>query len=187
VERVASSPRHPVETSLAAAELSARDDQLCAWMEQYGPGLRRFLLKRVSAAEADDLVQEVFIALRARRAASEIENVEGYLFKTAVSVLARQRRRRTWRWGEQEPIELAEALSDEVSPERIAIGRDGVRRVVSAMKALPSRSAEAFFLSRFEQLTNEEVARRMGISVKAVEELMRRAMHRLMAELGTER
>jgi len=184
---MASSPRHPIEASAAAVDPGARDDQLCAWMEQYGPGLRRFLLKRVSAAEADDLVQEVFIALRARRAASEIENVEGYLFRTAVSVLARQRRRRTWQWGAQEPIEAVEDLRDEVSPERIAIGRDGVRRVVDAMKALPPRSAEAFFLSRFEQLTNEEVARRMGISVKAVEELMRRAMHRLLAELEAQR
>lgn len=183
---MASSPRRPNDASPAAADLSARDEQLCAWMEQYGPGLRRFLLKRVSAAEADDLVQEVFIALRARRAATEIDNVEGYLFKTAVSVLARQRRRRTWQWGEQQPIEEADELSDEVSPERIAIGRDGVRRVVDALRGLPSRSAEAFFLSRFEQLTNEEVAQRMGISVKAVEELMRRAMHRLLATLGPE-
>ena len=155
-------------------------------MEQYGPGLRRFLLKRVAAAEADDLVQEVFIALRARRAATEIDNVEGYLFKTAVSVLARQRRRRTWQWGEQQPIEEVDELSDEVSPERIAIGRDEVRRVVHALRSLPPRSAEAFFLSRFEQLTNEEVAQRMGVSVKAVEELMRRAMHRLLATLGPE-
>ena len=176
-----------MDASLPVSDLTARDEQLCAWMAQYGPGLRRFLRKRVSAAEADDLVQDVFVALRARGAASEIENVEGYLFKTAVSVLARQRRRRSWQWGAQEPLEDAEDLRDEVSPERIAIGRDGVRRVVNALKTLPPRSAEAFFLSRFEQLTNEEVARRMGVSVKAVEELMRRAMHRLLAELGPER
>lgn len=184
---MASSPKHPVEISRPGADPSARDEQLCAWMAQYGPGLRRFLLKRVGATEADDLVQEVFLALRARGATSDIENVEGYLFKTAVSVLARQRRRRTWQWGSQEPLDDDEDLRDHVSPERVAIGRDGVRRVVDALKTLPPRSAEAFFLSRFEQLTNEEVARRLGISVKAVEELMRRAMHRLLAELGAER
>lgn len=184
---MASSPRRPIETAASAADPSARDEQLCAWMAQYGPGLRRFLLKRVSAAEVDDLVQEVFLALRARSATSDIENVEGYLFKTAVSVLSRQRRRRTWQWGFQEPLEDAEDLHDDLSPERVAIGRDSVRRVVDVLKSLPSRSAEAFFLSRFEQLTNEEVARRMGISVKAVEELMRRAMRQLLAQLGPDR
>ncbi len=180
---MASSPKHPLETPRAADDLSAWDEQLCAWMTQYGPGLRRFLAKRVSASEADDLVQEVFLALRARCTTSDIQNVEGYLFKTAVSVLARQRRRRTWRWGEQEALEEHEDLRDEVSPERIAIGRDGVRRIVEALRAVPPRSAEAFFLSRFEQLTNEEVAVRMGISVKAVEELMRRAIRQVIVGL----
>lgn len=180
---MASSPKHPMDMSDQADDPTAWDEQLCAWMAQYGPGLRRFLTKRVSASEADDLVQEVFLALRARSAASDIDNVEGYLFKTAVSVLARQRRRRTWQWGEQEPLD--ETLGDEISPERITIGRDGVRRILEALQAVPPRSAEAFLLSRFEQLTNEEVARRMGISVKAVEQLMRRAMRQVLARLGT--
>ena len=178
---MASSPNHPSDFSGRADDSAAWDEQLCAWMAQYGPGLRRFLAKRVSASEVDDLVQEVFLALRARSATSDIGNVEGYLFKTAVSVLSRQRRRRTWRWGEQEPLD--EDLSDEMSPERIAIGRDGVRRIIEALEAVPPRSAEAFLLSRFEQLTNEEVARRMGISVKAVEQLMRRAMRQVLARL----
>ena len=70
-----------------------------------------------------------------------------------------------------------------MSPERIAISREGVRRIIEALGAVPPRSAEAFLLSRFEQLTNEEVARRMGISVKAVEQLMRRAMRQVLARL----
>ena len=181
---MASSPKHPIEMTGAAADPGAWDEQLCAWMAQYGPGLRRFLAKRVSPSEADDLVQEVFLALRARSATADITNVEGYLFKTAVSVLARQRRRRTWRWGEQEPLGDHEDLQDEVSPERVAIGRDRVRRIIEALSAVPPRSAEAFFLSRFEQLTNEEVARRMGVSVKAVEKFLRRATLQLMEQVG---
>lgn len=178
---MASSPKHPIDMNGRADDPTAWDEQLCAWMSQYGPGLRRFLAKRVSPSEADDLVQEVFLALRARSATSDIGNVEGYLFKTAVSVLARQRRRRTWRWGEQESLD--EGLRDELSPERVAIGRDEVRRILEALRAVPPRSAQAFLLSRFEQLTNEEVARRMGISVKAVEQLMRRAMRQVLARL----
>lgn len=182
---MASSPKHPLAGR--ADDQSAWDEQLCAWMAQYGPGLRRFLAKRVPSSEADDLVQEVFLALRARSAAADIQNVEGYLFKTAVSVLARQRRRRTWRWGEQEPIADHEDLQDEVSPERVAISRDRLRRIIEALKAVPPRSAEAFFLSRFEQMTNEEVARRMGVSVKAVEQLLGRAVRHLVARLEATR
>lgn len=183
---MASSPRRPIEVSASDAQ-AGREAELRAWMVQYGPGVRRFLLKRVPAADVDDLVQEVFLSLQARGAASAIANVEGYLFRTAVSVLARQRRRKTWRWGHQEELEAADDRSDELSPERILLSREAVEQVVAALKRLPRRRAEAFALSRFQQLSNEEVARRMGISVKSVEELLRHAMQQLMAELESMR
>ena len=68
--------------------------------------------------------------------------------------------------------------------ETTATARSVLKRIyLEALEAVPPRSAEAFLLSRFEQLTNEEVARRMGISVKAVEQLMRRAMRQVLARL----
>lgn len=182
---MASSPKHPIDAT-AASDPVRRDQELRAWMIQYGPGIRRFLLKRVGAAEVDDLVQEVFLSMQARSAASDIENVEGYLFRTAVSVLAR-RHRQTSRWGRQEPLDAVEEELDDLSPERILIAKEAVGRVVTALKGLPRRRAQAFALSRFEHLSNEDVARRMGISVKAVEDLLRRALQQLVAQLGAER
>lgn len=172
-----------MEVSEPPGDAPAREEQLHAWIVQYGPGVRRFLLKRVPASEVDDLVQEVFLSLQARGAATAIENVEGYLFRTAVSVLARQRRRKTWRWGRQEMLESVEQEFDDISPERILIGREAMDEVIAALMRLPRRRAEAFALSRFQQLTNQEVARRMGISVKSVEELLRNALQQLLAEL----
>ena len=59
------------------------------------------------------------------------------------------------------------------------------RTAASVLEELPPRSAQAFVLVRFEQMTQEEAAHRMGISVKAVEELMRRAFRLLRARVGT--
>ena len=162
---------------------TGRDEDLRAWMVQYGPAVRRYFLRRAPAGEADDLVQEVFVKLQARGAATEITNVERYLFRTASNVLADRHRQRGWRWGAQEDLG-ADQLVDDVSPERVVIGREALGRVVSALEELPPRSAQAFFLVRFEQLTQEEAARRMGISVKAVEELMRRAFRLLRERVG---
>lgn len=162
-----------------------RVDDLRAWMVQYGPALRRYFLRRASNGEIDDLVQEVFVKLQARGTTGDIDNVERYLFRTAASVLADRHRRTGWRWGAQEELETADDLVDDVSPERIVIGRQAISTVVSALEALPPRSAQAFFLVRFEQMTQEEAARRMGISVKAVEELMRRAFRLLREKLGS--
>ncbi len=182
VRKMASSPEHPLDAGPAAAVEGAGPD-VRAWMAQYGPGLRRYFLKRVAVAEADDLVQDVFLALQARRPASDIDNVEGYLFRTAVNVLARRRRRAARQWSLQQPLDEAQDPRDDLSPERILMGKEAVGRMIAVLNELPPRTAEAFFLSRFEHMTYDAVARRMGISVKAVEDLMRRALQRLIQQV----
>ena len=68
----------------------AHAQELHAWMVRYGPALRRYFQKRVGHAEAEDLVQDVFLAMQSRGAGAQIENVEGYLFRIAATVLARR-------------------------------------------------------------------------------------------------
>lgn len=122
--------------------------------------------------------------LQARGSAAEIANVEGYLFRTAANVLGMRRRRSTWAWGRQEDVEEVEGFSDELSPERILIGKEALDRMMAALRDLPPRSAHAFILYRFEHLSQETIARRMGISVKAVEALVQRAARRLFDQAG---
>ena len=63
---------------------------LRGWMERYGPGLRRYFARRVSPAEAEELVQDVFLAMHARSAADPIDNVQGYLFRIAANLLTKR-------------------------------------------------------------------------------------------------
>jgi RNA polymerase sigma factor (sigma-70 family) len=181
---MASSPKPPLSDAPPSSGSRIGDEDLRAWMLQYGPALRRYFLRRANAADADDLVQDVFLLLQARGAASEIENVQGYLFRTAANVLARRRQRTTWPWGAQEDVEQVEGLADEISPERILISKQAIDAIMRALEDLPERSAQAFFLYRFEHLSQEAVALRMGISVKAVEALMRRALRHLFDHVG---
>ena len=64
--------------------------------------------------------------------------------------------------------------------ERILIGQESLDRIMSAVQALPPRVAEAFIFHRFEEMTYEAIARRMGISKSGVEKLIMRALDRLM-------
>lgn len=153
-------------------------------MVQYGPALRSYFLRRALAADADDLVQDTFLDLQARGAGAAIENVEGYLFKTAAHVLARRRRKLGWRWGYQQDVDQVEGLVDELSPERILISRQELALVVAALDELPPRTAQAFYFYRFEHMSQEAVAKRMGVSVKAVEKFIRRAWLLLLGNLG---
>jgi RNA polymerase sigma-70 factor (ECF subfamily) len=69
---------------------------------------------------------------------------------------------------------------DALSPERILIGAEALDRIMAVLQALPPRTSEAFILHRFEEMTYDAIARRMGISRSGVEKLIMRALDRLM-------
>jgi len=149
------------------------------WMLRYGPGLRRYFLKRVSPAEADELVQDVFLAMHRRGGAAPVENVQGYLFTIAAHLLAKRRGTAT---------SLLDGdvggVDESLSPERILISRQEVTRVIVAIKNLPPRTREAFVLHRFENMTYSAIARQLGISVSAVGKLVARALALITEETG---
>jgi RNA polymerase sigma-70 factor (ECF subfamily) len=148
-------------------------------MARYGPGLRRYFQRRADPAEADDLVQEVFLAMHRRVDQSPIENVQGYLFRVAAGVLSK----RPSRAGTGEPIPESFSLADELSPERRLLGREALGRLVTALQTLPPRARQAFTLHRFEEMTYAAIAARMGVSVSAIEQLISRASERLTAAM----
>lgn len=171
---MASAPIRP------ASDAARREAELRAWAEEYGPALRRYFEKRAGAADADDLVQEVFLAMHTRTAADSVENVKGYLFRVAANVLSR-------RLGQVRPGHVLYGAmgrvsdTDEVTAERIIMGREALERVVAALEGLPARTAQAFLLHRFEEPTYAAVAKRLGISPKRAEKLIGQALKRVHA------
>lgn len=153
-------------------------EALPAWMAEYGPALRAYFRKKAGAAEAEDLVQEVFLAMQAR-GVEGIEHVGRYVFRVAANVMAARNRPGTWRWSEHATLDEL-ILADECSPERALIAKEALEDLLAALKASPPRAAQAFILHRFEQLSYEEIAGRMGVSAKAVEMHIRRTMERVM-------
>jgi RNA polymerase sigma-70 factor (ECF subfamily) len=160
-----------------------RDEDLQAWMVLYGPALRRYFLKKASPAEAEDLVQDVFLAMRTRGAGAAIENVEGDLFRIAAHVLARRYGPGGWDWRRSAGALDDDALHEEISPERALIGKQSVARLLAAIESLPPRMGEAFALHRFEEMTYPAIGRRMGISPRTVEKLISLALKRLILEV----
>ncbi len=160
-----------------------RDEDLQAWMVLYGPALRRYFLKKASPAEAEDLVQDVFLAMRTRGAGAAIENVEGYLSRIAAHVLARRYGPGGWDWRRSAGAIDDDALHEEISPERALIGKQSVARLLAAIEGLPPRMGEAFALHRFEEMTYPAIGRRMGISPRTVEKLISLALKRLILEV----
>lgn len=161
-------------------EATPERETLPDWMARYGPALRAYFRKKVGAADAEDLVQEVFVAMQARGGAQGIEHVGRYVFRVAANVMAARNRPGTWRWSEHATLDEL-ILADECSPERALIAKEALEDLLAALRTSPPRAARAFILHRFEQLSYAEIADRMGVSVKAVEMNVRRTMERVMA------
>jgi RNA polymerase sigma-70 factor (ECF subfamily) len=144
------------------------------------PAVRRFLCKRAPLNEVDDLVQEVALRMQVRRANDTIENVEGYLFQVAHSVLADRGRRETVRCrGSHDSLEEFHHPVEERSPERVLQGKEELAQLIAALENLPERTRQAFVLHRFDEMSYAGIARHMGITVSAVEKHIMRAIRQL--------
>ena len=166
-----------------AEPTALREEDLSAWMVEYGPALRRYFERRIGTSEAEDLVQDVFLHLQARSEGGAVENIERYLFRIANNVLI-SRHRYLAAKGRALEEALHEALEpvETISSERVLIAKQEIARALAAMKTLPPRTREAFIFHRFNEMTYPAIARRMGISVSAVGQLIARALEKLTEE-----
>ena len=150
----------------------------------YGPALRRYFGKRAHQhADVEDLVQNVLVRLAVRGDSSSIEQPEAYLMRTATNVW-RDYLRKKGTHAEAVHEEYAEGhLREEHGPDAEAEGAEAVAAVLIALHELPARTRQVFVLCRVEGLRQKAVARRLGVSVSAVEKHMIRAIAHLASHL----
>jgi RNA polymerase sigma-70 factor (ECF subfamily) len=143
------------------------------------------LARRVTggrSALADDVVQDVFLALWSGRERWRLRTTLRAYLRTAVHHAASRalgaRVRTTSRRISLEAAErvLPERLADATaSVDRRAERRALADAVAQAARSLPPRDRDVFTLAHAHDLSNREIASRLGISVKTVEAHMTRA------------
>ena len=150
----------------------------------YGP-LASFFRKRArNSEEVQDLVQQVFLHLAQSPRFDEIRHPEGYIFQTAANALRDHARRHSVR-ERFAAAQLREGDGErgDFSPERILLGKEGLTKVADALRQLPERTRDVFVLRCFEGLKYAEIAKLQGISVRAVEKHMAKAIAHLSRAL----
>ena len=158
---------------------SARD------LEALRPALARYFRVRVREdSEVDDLVQEVFTRIVARRSENVIEHVAGYVFHTAASVLAD--RARQWSRGSKGQVQFDPEKhgGTDLDPHQHLAGREELRATLQALLTLPDRTRAIFILNRIDGHRYREIGLQLGISVSAVEKHMVRAIQHLHSTVG---
>ncbi len=149
--------------------------------------LRGWLRRRLGSfdtSDVDDLVQEAFARIWATNFET-IRNGRAYLYATVRHLLAEYARR-----SRIVPIELLgeidslNLISEAPGPDRWVGARQELERLRLVVAKLPVQCRRVFELRKFEGLSHGEVAKRMGLSEKTVENHLTRALARIGAALA---
>ncbi|MEJ1961307.1 MAG: sigma-70 family RNA polymerase sigma factor [Gammaproteobacteria bacterium] len=171
-------PKAPLGSQAESHSVRARLDDLA---RRYYAPLASFFRKRTrNAHEVQDLVQQVFLRLAQYRELGDIQNPDGYIFQTAANTLKDHHRRNAVRERfVNGQLASPDGADSDFSAERVLQDRETVTQVVSALRQLPERTRDILMLRCFEGLRHAEIARLQGISVRAVEKHMARALAHL--------
>ena len=76
-------------------------------------------------------------------------------------------------------LDALNVLVNDVSPERDVVAHEELRLLAEALDALPPKCREVVWLRRVDDLSQREVAQRLGLSEKTVEKHVMKGMKRL--------
>jgi RNA polymerase sigma-70 factor (ECF subfamily) len=132
----------------------------------------RLRLRRVcpSAADVDDVIQEVYCKVMQMDDVAHVTDPRGYFVQIAKNLITDRVRRDA-----VVNIEIMASLGeldirdDMPGPERIVLGRAELRWVMGLIGKLPDRCREVFRARRIYGLSLKETAASLGVTEKAVE------------------
>jgi len=135
--------------------------------------LKRFLRRFIKSREgADDLAQEAFLRAFAAESGRVIVSHKAFLFKVAKNLalneLAKQSSAAIEPLGDFEGQEVLED-SNQAAVDDVVDGRERIRVLAQAIAALPPQCAKVFILRKMQGLSQKEIAARLNVSVRTVE------------------
>ena len=176
------------EGQLIAALTRGEEAAFAYVFKQYYAMLLNYASRLLHDAEgANDVVQETFCRLYERRKALHAGiDLKPYLYKTVYNSCMNELKHRRV---EQDYVnkELEEFYFSRVveTPEaELALQDEELKRAIDlAVQGLPERCREVFVLGKVDGLSNKEIADKLQISTKTVENQMTTALSKLRKEL----
>ena len=161
------------------------EEEVVALFEQLRSPLLRYLLSfGVSIADAEEIVQEVFLALfkHLQRGGSRA-NLHGWIFKVAHNLGLKNRAKARYQFHSALDAEPCESSPD---PEERLADLQRQDRLLAVVKALPELDQCCLTL-RAEGLRYREIAEALGISLGAVANSLEKSLSRLSRAEETKR
>lgn len=161
--------------------LEGTSEERRVWLDQlhrrYAVWLRKCLVRRYGAQEAEDFIQDTWLRVSRLSEIGEMRAPKAYLLKVASNVALQSRIVRS-RLGDRGPqdVDLASWGVEESNQDETLLARQIVM-------SLPQPLRDVFVLSRVGGLSNAQIALQLGISPKTVEWRMTKALAYCAAQL----
>ncbi len=141
--------------------------------ENYAGELHRFLLRRLRRPQdAEDLAQEVFMRLSRIDDGEFVENPRAYLFGIASHVVFEFRMRgrlKEWLVFDSDAAEAAAEQPSQSARDELAERLSLQQQLTAALGRLPPLQLAVFLLHKRDGYSYEEIAGRLGLSVRRIE------------------
>ncbi len=193
--RVAGPPsfaRVNADLALDARLAALRRTDEAAWMELlfssfYEP-LGRVIFRVVpDRAVVQDLLQDVLLrVLEGRQQLPEVGSYRAYLTRAALNAALRyaERGRRQVAWDEAPPAAIAVPAPAADDPLAALHQHETQLAVAAALARLSPQARTVFELSRYQDLSYQQIAEQLGLSPKTVENHLGKALKTLRRELA---
>lgn len=153
------------------------------------PHVRKWLTVRLRGLEACD-VDEVIQESYARIWTADIDrilNPRAYLFVTARHIVGEHvRRSRIVAIQLMADLDILNIVDDEISADRRLSGQEEIARLHKVIEKLPPKCRLAFQLKKFEEMSQREIAVRMGVAESTVEKHLAKALRIVSEEMKTD-
>ena len=159
-------------------------DHILPWEAEVRRWLRRYT-RTLFADDIDDLIQEAYARLWSADF-THIRNGRSFLYTVVRNALRDQRRRACV--VQIECVAEMDALDvDETpGPERWVSARQQYELLLRVLEQLAPQRRRVYQLRKFEELSQREIAERLGVTEKTVENLLRLAHAQVMKALFAE-
>jgi RNA polymerase sigma factor (sigma-70 family) len=159
---------------------------LRALLESGYAALRERLKRRLGSDDlAEEALQDTWLRLaRGGEVVGTIRSPSSYLYQIALNAAADRRKAEEPRLTPAEIATVLHMADQALDPGQVIEARSELGELERALRELPSRRRAIFIMARVEEVTHEEIGRRLGISARMVEKELVRALDHCSRSLG---
>jgi RNA polymerase sigma-70 factor, ECF subfamily len=163
----------------------SHNEIIADWFDLYGNDVYHFLIYRVGPADAEDLLQEVFIkALKGFNGFKENSSPKTWLFSIARNLaIDESRKKKTKKWADTVPLDTANEPKTDTSPETILDLNESTKSIYQCIQLLKPNYQDVIILRGIKELSVQETASILKWSESKVKSTHHRAKIALHEEL----